>query len=127
MIHPGHVKLLQEAKSSGDVLFVAINSDESVRRLKGPSRPCLNENERASILSSLICVDHVFIFEDDTPINLIKFVRPDVLVKGADYATDQVVGKESVESYGGSVILMPLVDNHSTSSIIKRIIGNHSL
>jgi len=121
----GHIKLLQEAKNLGDILIVAINDDASVKRLKGPSRPCMTQDERAQVLSALNCVDYVVIFPEDTPEELIKSLQPEVLVKGADYRKNQVVGREIVEKYGGTVKLVNLEKNISTSNLIAKIVNNH--
>ena len=121
LLHPGHVNLLYQSRSHGDRLIVGLNSDASVKRLKGPSRPILSEHDRAAILGALECVDAVITFDEDTPLTLIKAIRPDILVKGADYALDQVVGRAEVEAYGGKVQLVPLVPGHSTSSLADRI------
>ncbi len=121
IIHAGHVSYLNEAKSLGDVLIVGINSDESVKRLKGPGRPIIGEKDRAYILANIKPVDYVVIFNEDTPYNLIKEVNPDFLVKGGDYDGKDVVGKDIVEPSGGKVVLIDFVKGKSTSSIIKRI------
>ncbi len=121
LIHPGHVSLIRQARSACDRLIVAINSDDSVRRLKGASRPIQDEESRATILASLADVDAITVFGDDTPMRLIESVRPDVLVKGADYNKSQVVGGEFVESYGGKIILARLEDGFSTSNTVKKI------
>ena len=121
LLHVGHIKLFQFARNKGDALVVGLNSDESVRRLKGPNRPVLDHNERAYILSALEHVDYIVVFDEPTPLNLIKAIRPDVLVKGADYTEDTVVGRDFVESYGGRVELAPLVDGVSSTDIILRI------
>src|SRR5215471_18499874 len=118
ILHPGHVDLLYRARALGDVLVVAINSDESVRRLKGPSRPIFNENERAEILAGLEMVDFVCTFADDTPLQAILAIRPDVLVKGADWLEDGIVGQEEVEGWGGHVVALPLTAGKSTTGII---------
>jgi D-beta-D-heptose 7-phosphate kinase/D-beta-D-heptose 1-phosphate adenosyltransferase len=125
LLHLGHIKLLHEAKSIGEVLVVGLNTDASVKRLKGPSRPCLEEKERAHILASLDCVNYVTLFDEDTPLNLIELLKPDILVKGADYTKDEVVGGDVVEAYGGQVRLVNLVENQSTSCLIKNIIDRH--
>jgi len=127
LLHVGHIKLLQEAKNLGDILIVAINDDASVKRLKGPSRPCMTQDERAQVLSALNCVDYVVIFSEDTPKKLIESLQPEVLVKGADYRKNQVVGREIVEGYGGTVKLVNLEKNISTSDIIAKIVNNHRL
>lgn len=123
LLHAGHISLLREAAHQGDVLVVAINSDESVRRLKGKDRPIIAADERAAILAALACVDAVVTFDEDTPLGVLTEVRPDVLAKGADYTRDQVVGRELVESYGGEVHLIRLVPERSTSGLMRRIRG----
>jgi D-beta-D-heptose 7-phosphate kinase/D-beta-D-heptose 1-phosphate adenosyltransferase len=123
LLHAGHLDLLRRAASLGDVLVVAINSDASVRRLKGPERPLVPEGERAAMLAALDCVDAVTVFDEDTPEEAIRSVRPDVLVKGQDYRLGEVVGREFVESTGGRVELLPLVPDRSTSSLVERIRG----
>ncbi|MEW6378241.1 MAG: D-glycero-beta-D-manno-heptose-7-phosphate kinase [bacterium] len=125
LLHIGHIKLLHEARGFGDVLVVAINDDDSVRRLKGPNRPCMTQGERARLLSALNCVDYVVIFPEDTPHNLIAALQPEVLVKGGDYRKTEVVGWQIVEGYGGSVKLVDLEQDISTSSLIARILSNH--
>ena len=125
ILHTGHTNLLSFAKEQGDVLVVAINSDNSVRELKGPSRPILKQEERAGLLSALEPVDYVVIFDDPTPIELIKSISPDVLVKGSDWI-GAVVGQEWVESHGGKVVLMPLVEGRSTTGIINKVIERHT-
>lgn len=122
LLHVGHIKYLQAARRLGDVLLLGLNSDASIRRLKGEKRPLINQMERSHILAALSCVDYVTIFDEDTPLQLIRQVRPDVLVKGGDYAPAQVVGKEFVESYGGRLELIPFVDGRSTTDIINRIL-----
>jgi D-beta-D-heptose 7-phosphate kinase/D-beta-D-heptose 1-phosphate adenosyltransferase len=117
----GHITYLNEARGHGDVLIVGVNTDASIRRLKGPSRPIIPEIERSHVLASLECVDHVVLFDEDTPLELIQSIRPDILVKGADYTREQVVGHDIVESYGGEVRLIPVVGSLSTSAIIDRI------
>jgi D-beta-D-heptose 7-phosphate kinase/D-beta-D-heptose 1-phosphate adenosyltransferase len=122
LIHLGHVKYFQFAKARGDLLIVGVNTDKSIQRLKGDKRPIINEADRISVLEELESIDYLVAFDDDTPINLIQAIRPDVLVKGADYKKEQVVGWDLVESYGGSVALAPLIDGRSTSKVIERII-----
>lgn len=124
LLHPGHISLLNQSKALGSRLIVGLNTDASVKRLKGPSRPILSEQDRAAILSALESVDLVALFNEDTPIELIKAVKPDLLVKGSDYRESQVVGKEIVESYGGRVHLVNIVKGHSTTGIADRI-RNH--
>jgi len=121
LLHLGHVKLLECAKQEGDRLVVGLNSDRSVRLLKGPDRPVLGETERAQMLASMSSVDAVVIFDDETPLNLIRNIRPDVLVKGADYKEHEVVGGSEVESWGGRVALIPLVEGHSTTRLLTRL------
>jgi D-beta-D-heptose 7-phosphate kinase/D-beta-D-heptose 1-phosphate adenosyltransferase len=125
LLHAGHVKYLQRARSFGDLLVLGLNSDTSVRRLKGDKRPLINEAERGHILSALDCVDYVVIFQEDTPLKLIEALKPSVLVKGGDYTPDRVVGKETVESYGGRVELVEFVDGKSTTHIIEKILNNY--
>ncbi len=121
ILHAGHVSYLEEAKSLGDILIVGLNSDDSVRRIKGDKRPIIPQEERAYILSRLKPVDYVVIFEEDTPENLIKKIKPHILVKGGDWTPDKIVGKEFVESYGGKVVTIPFSFNTSTTAIIERI------
>ena len=121
LLHPGHVRCLAEARALGDVLIVAINSDRSVRGNKGPERPLVNEHDRAEVLAALASVDYVTIFNEPTPRELISRVLPSVLVKGADWALDQVAGREEVEAAGGRVVSIPLVAGYSTTSIVQRI------
>lgn len=121
LLHAGHVHYLYEAKLSGDVLVVGLNSDASVRRMKGCGRPIVPETERAEVLAALEMVDFVCVFDEDTPLDLIETVRPDVLVKGADWAPDQVVGRAEVESAGGRLVLVPLRPGLSTTRLIDRL------
>ncbi len=121
LLHLGHITYLNEARALGDILVVGINTDRSVRALKGAKRPIIPEEERSHVIAALECVDFVILFDGDTPLQLIKDIRPDVLVKGADYTKETVVGYDIVESYGGTVVLLPLVGNASTTSIINRI------
>ena len=121
ILHPGHVSLLQEARKACDRLIVALNSDASVKRLKGPARPFQDEKARMRVLEALSDVDLVVLFEEDTPLELITYLRPDVLVKGADYALDQVVGAKEVLSWGGDVVLAVLQEGHSTTGIAQRM------
>ena len=126
LIHLGHVKYFQFARRQGDLLVVAVNTDSSIHRLKGEKRPIINEQDRVSVLEELESIDYLIRFDDDTPMRLIERIRPDVLVKGADYQKEQVVGWEVVESYGGSVALAPLIDGRSTSALIKRIVDAYA-
>ena len=121
ILHEGHVRYLQEAQALGDVLVVAINTDDSVRRLKGHSRPIVPELERKEMLLALRCVDHVCVFDDDLPLNIIQRVRPDVLVKGGDWPIDQICGNEFVSSYGGKVLSLGFHKGHSTTNIVTKI------
>jgi len=121
LIHVGHIRYLTEARALGDRLIVAINSDRSVRQLKGESRPIFNERERAEILAALRMVDYVTIFDDVSPRTLIAELLPDVLVKGGDYGIDAIHGREEVEEAGGSVISLPFIDGASTTSIIEKM------
>ncbi len=127
ILHAGHVHYLNECKRLGDILVVGINSDNSVRRLKGPKRPIIPLEERAFVLSQLGSVDFVVPFEEDTPIKLIEEIKPDVLVKGGDWPKEQIVGREFVESYGGKVLTIPFKFDVSTSKIIERILKRYCL
>jgi rfaE bifunctional protein nucleotidyltransferase chain/domain len=122
LLHPGHVAYLEEARSLGDALIVAVNTDTSVARLnKGPGRPCTPEIDRARVLAALACVDRVVLFDEDTPLTLITLLQPDVLVKGGDYQRHEIVGREVVEARGGRVLTLPFLPGYSTSALIGRI------
>ncbi|MFM1956162.1 MAG: Bifunctional protein HldE : D-beta-D-heptose 7-phosphate kinase, partial [Pseudomonadota bacterium] len=121
LLHAGHVTYLEAAKKTGDKLILGLNTDRSVSALKGPSRPVIHENDRARVLAALEAVDAVILFDEDTPLNLIDELRPDVIVKGDDYTEDQVVGGKEVKTWGGSVKLIPLVQGRSTSGILEKI------
>jgi rfaE bifunctional protein nucleotidyltransferase chain/domain len=121
LLHPGHVRYLQAARGQGDALIVGLNSDRSVRAYKGPTRPITPEVERAEILAALACVDAVVIFDEETPDRIIHLIQPDVLVKGADWAADAIVGRDTVEARGGRVVRIPVEQGWSTSAIIERI------
>jgi D-beta-D-heptose 7-phosphate kinase/D-beta-D-heptose 1-phosphate adenosyltransferase len=124
LLHPGHVDVLTGARSLGDSLVVGVNADASVRRLgKGPERPLRREWERAYVLAALECVDAVVIFEEDTPLELIRALRPDVLVKGGDYAESAIVGAADVRGWGGDVVIVPLTPGQSTTSIVEKLRG----
>jgi D-beta-D-heptose 7-phosphate kinase / D-beta-D-heptose 1-phosphate adenosyltransferase len=123
LLHPGHIRYLREAKSMGDVLVVALNSDASVQRIKGPNRPIIGQGERTRIMASLEMVDYVTVFEEDTPKEIIELLQPDVLVKGSDYKLDEVVGRDTVEGSGGCVRTVDLVEGASSTSIIERIVN----
>lgn len=125
ILHLGHVEYLNEAKAQGDLLIVAINSDESVRKLKGPDRPINNEKDRGSMLLNLKSVDCVQIFTEETPLEIIKLIKPDVLVKGGDWKPDQIVGSEFVLSRGGEVKSLMFKNGYSTSNLIKAVQGKH--
>lgn len=120
LLHIGHVRYLKEARALGDILVVGINSDDSVKRLKGPTRPIQNESDRAEILSSLGAVDFTVIFTEDTPAKLIEKVRPDILVKGGDWKPEQIVGSDFVMSYGGKVLSLQFVEGRSTTKLIEK-------
>jgi rfaE bifunctional protein nucleotidyltransferase chain/domain len=121
LLHSGHIDVLAQARAQGEALVVGLNSDNSVRRLKGPGRPIQNEAERAYVLAALCDVDVVVPFSEDTPLELIQRLRPDVLVKGGDYEPRNVVGREQVESWGGRVVIVPLRSGHSTTAIIEKL------
>ena len=121
LLHSGHVDLLCAARRLGDALIVGLNSDESVRRIKGPDRPVRNTAERAHVLAALECVDAVTVFEEDTPQELIRELRPDVLVKGGDYTVDTMVGASDVTGWGGEAVVIPLTAGQSTTRIIERL------
>jgi D-beta-D-heptose 7-phosphate kinase/D-beta-D-heptose 1-phosphate adenosyltransferase len=122
LLHPGHVRYLKQARALGDALVVALNSDSSVRALKGPRRPILNQSERAEIVAALESVDYVVVFDDETPRGLIALLLPDVLVKGGDWGVDQIVGREEVEAAGGRVLSLPYVEGSSSTDIIGRVL-----
>lgn len=121
LLHVGHVRYLQKARELGDVLVLALNTDDSVRRLKGPGRPVVPEQERACVLAALACVDYVTLFAEETPLALIEGIRPDVLVKGGDYRPEDVVGREAVEASGGRVEIVPYLLGRSTTDLISRV------
>ena len=123
LLHPGHVDVLGGAREQGDALVVGLNSDASVRRLKGPGRPVRTQQERAYVLGALEAVDAVVVFEEDTPLELLRALRPDVLVKGGDYAEDTIVGAPEVKEWGGRVAVIPLTAGQSTTSIVEKLRG----
>ncbi len=123
LLHPGHVRYLAAARALGDALVVGLNSDASIRRLKGPGRPVLTTDERAEVLAALTAVDHLIVFEEDTPKALIAALRPDVIVKGADWADTDIIGADEVRAAGGRVARIDLVPGVSTTGIIRRIRG----
>lgn len=122
ILHVGHVRYLNQARALGDALIVGINSDSSVRRLKGETRPIVSELERAEVVAALASVDYVLIFDEDTPGRVIDEIVPDVLVKGADWGVSEIVGRNTVEGAGGAVLNIPLVEGSSTSEVIRRVI-----
>lgn len=125
LLHPGHVDVLLAAREQGDALVVGLNSDASVRRLKGPSRPVRTETERAYVLAALGMVNAVVVFEEDTPLELIRALEPDVLVKGGDYTEATVVGAPEVRARGGKVVIVPLTRGHSTTGLVEKLRGGH--
>ncbi len=125
LLHIGHIRYLEEAKSLGDILAVGVNSDRSVRNLKGSHRPILPEEERAEILSGLGCVDYITIFDERTPIELISLVRPHILVKGGDWTKETTVGREVVEQSGGNVVIIPFIEGSSTTNLIETILKRY--
>jgi len=125
LLHVGHIRYLEKGKSFGDVLIVGVNSDQSVRILKGPKRPILPEGERAEILSGLGCVDYITLFDEPTPLELISFLQPHILVKGGDWTKETTVGKEVVERLGGEVVIIPFIEGSSTSNLIETILKRY--
>lgn len=122
LVHAGHVKILEHARAQGDLLVVAINSDKSVKSLnKGPGRPILHDRDRALLIAAFACVDYVTLFSESTPQRVIEKVRPDVLIKGADWKAAKIVGADWVRRYGGKVVRVPLLKGHSTTSLIEQI------
>jgi len=127
LLHPGHVRYLQAARAEGDMLIVGLNSDRSVSAIKGPTRPITRESERAEILDALACVDAVVVFDEDTPHALIAAIQPDVLVKGADWAEDAIVGRDIVEARGGRVVRVAIEQGYSTTALLKKIQSHGSV
>jgi len=123
LLHPGHIRYLQDARREGGALVVGVNSDRSVKAIKGPARPLNSEQERAEVLAALACVDAVVVFDEDDPHQIISRLQPDVLVKGADWAPDAIIGRDLVQSRGGRVVRVPLAEGYSTSAIIEKIKG----
>jgi len=122
ILHRGHIEYLYQAADMGDLLIVGLNSDASVRRIKGPDRPVQDEETRALLLASLSCVTHVVLFDEDTPLKLIQLVQPDILVKGGDYADlEKIVGYDIVKQRGGEVVALPFVEGHSTTQLLQKI------
>jgi rfaE bifunctional protein nucleotidyltransferase chain/domain len=124
LLHPGHVDVLSASRAEGDALIVGVNSDASVRRLKGPTRPVRSQDERATLLAALECVDAVVVFDEDTPLELVTALAPDVIVKGGDYQPGSVVGAGVVTARGGRVVIIPLTPGHSTTATIEKVQGN---
>lgn len=124
ILHVGHVSYLENAKRQGDILIVGVNSDKSTRRLKGPTRPINNENDRACMLSALKSVDYTVIFDEDTPEDLIAYLRPSIHVKGGDYKKDDLPETKIVEAYGGKVVILNFVEGKSTTNIVNKIMGD---
>ena len=125
ILHAGHAGYLLEARNHGDALIIGLNSDSSVRAIKGPNRPIQTELDRAQLLASLRCTDAVAIFDEETPLELIRFLLPDTLVKGADYSRETIVGSDVVEEHGGRVLTIPLAEGRSTSGIVERILERY--
>ena len=126
LLHPGHIHYLQDAKKLGDILLIGLNDDDSIQRLKGPMRPINTLEHRACMLAALKPVDLIVPFSEDTPLNLITALMPDVLVKGGDYAPDDIVGAKEVRANGGEVIVIPFLEGHSSTGMIKRIRDKHA-
>ena len=125
LLHRGHVEYLQKAKELGDILVIGLNSDASVHAIKGPKRPLVCQEDRATVLAALACVDHIIYFDEDTPAELIEAIMPDILVKGADYKVEQIAGAEAVLKNGGQVIPIELTPGRSTSELIKKIVETY--
>lgn len=125
ILHVGHVRYLREAKKTADILVLALNSDSSVRAIKGETRPVVPEQERAEILAALECIDFVTIFPEPTPLELINLLKPDVLIKGGDWPEEKVVGREEVQTWGGKVAIIPEIEGKSTTNIVEKIINIH--
>ena len=123
IVHSGHIHILKEAKKQGDILILGLNSDSSIKRLKGETRPIFKEEERLELLSSFEFIDYIVLFDEDTPLEVIKLIRPDVLVKGADYKDKYVVGTNEIKEYGGELVLVDLVEGRSTTNVIEKLKG----
>lgn len=126
ILHRGHVEYLQKARELGDLLIIGLNSDDSVRRIKSPRRPLCSQEDRAVVLSALSCVDHIVLFDEDTPQKLIETLIPDILVKGADYSVEQIVGADVVLKNGGKVLQIELTPGKSTTELIKKVVEAYS-
>ncbi len=125
ILHVGHVRYLKDAKGYGDILVVAVNSDSSVKSIKGAKRPIVSQSERAEVVAALEMVDYVTMFDEDTPYNIIKKLQPDVLIKGGDWTIDKIVGRDIVEARGGRVIAIPFIEGASTTGIVERILEKY--
>ena len=125
ILHVGHVRYLKEAKGYGDILIVAVNSDSSVKTIKGDKRPIVSQSERAEVVAALEMVDYVTMFDEDTPYNVIKKLQPDVLIKGGDWTIDRIVGRDIVEARGGKVIAIPFIEGASTTGIVERVLERY--
>ena len=125
ILHVGHVRYLKEAKGYGDILIVAVNSDSSVKTIKGDKRPIVSQSERAEVVAALEMVDYVTMFDEDTPYNVIKKLQPDVLIKGGDWTIDKIVGRDIVEARGGKVIAIPFIEGASTTGIVERVLERY--
>lgn len=125
ILHVGHVRYLREARETGDFLILALNSDASVRAIKGDKRPLVSQGERAEVVASLEAVDYVTLFDETTPLKLIEWLRPDCLVKGGDWREEEVVGGDAVRSWGGRVILIPVVEGASTTNIVEKVLDTY--
>ncbi len=124
ILHMGHIRYLKEAKNYGDLLLVAVNSDGSVRKLKGPGRPLQKQRDRAELLAALSCVDYSIVFDGETPLSLIEQIKPDILVKGGDWSLDRIVGADFVIGYGGEVKSLGFVKGYSTTGLVEQVRGN---
>ena len=122
ILHIGHIRYLQEAKKLGDILIIAVNSDSSVKKIKGPKRPLNNENDRSEALAALECVDYVAIFSEDNTINILEMIKPSIHVKGRDYKLSQIIEKDCVEKNKGKIVLIPKVEGYSTTDFIRKIV-----
>jgi rfaE bifunctional protein nucleotidyltransferase chain/domain len=125
ILHYGHARYLQEAKDKGDILIVGVNSDSSIKKIKGKNRPIVDQKNRLGLLAALTCIDYLVLFKEDTPLRLIKRIKPDIIIKGADWEKDKIVGSDFVKSYGGKVLTIKLVKGLSTTSLIDRIVKSH--
>jgi len=125
ILHYGHAQYLQSAKNKGDILVVAVNSDSSIKKIKGKNRPIVDQKNRLGLLSALSCIDYLTLFNEETPLEVIRRIKPDILVKGADWKKSNIVGSDFVRSYGGKVLTVKLVKGLSTTNLIKRIVKTH--